>query len=164
MKVILLLILFNLSLSAQKREFFTFPDLENKIGTHFPIENYEKQNGENFRSEYLKGKTTLINFWSTTCEPCLKELPYLNKLKEMLGDRANFIAITFDSKEKVDKFLAKREFNYQHITNSGGQLKSYFPVLRNPMSFITDKNGNIIEITGIIDENKLDTIIKILNE
>lgn len=154
----------SLSLTAQQREFWTFPDLESKIGQHFPIENYKNQNGKNLNSDYLQGKMTFINFWATTCEPCIKELPYLNKLKETLGEKVNFIAITQDNKEKVENFLKKREFNFQHITDSGQELKSYFSILRNPMTFIVDKHGNIKEITGIIDENKFDTVVKILNE
>lgn len=148
------LIFSNFLLTAQQKTFWVQPDLENKIDKHFPIENYKNQENKNFNPDDLKGKTTLINFWSTTCEPCIKELPYLNKLKETLGDKVNFIAITYDSKEKVDKFLEKHEFNFQHITDSGKELKSYFPILRNPRTFIVDKNGNIKEITGIVDENK----------
>ncbi len=159
-----LLMIISLSLVAQQRQFQIQPDLENKIGTHFPIEKYKNPEGKNFNAENLKGKTTFINFWSTTCEPCLKELPYLNKLKETSGAKANFIAITYDNKEKVDKFLAKHNFNFQHITDSGQELKSYFPILRNPLNFIIDKNGNVKEITGIVDETKFDTIVKILNE
>ncbi|SEV92183.1 Thiol-disulfide isomerase or thioredoxin [Chryseobacterium wanjuense] len=162
--IILFSILFYCLLTAQERYFFIQPDLESKIGKHFPIENYKNQQGENFTSDDLKGKITFINFWSTTCEPCIKELPYLNKLKETLGTQVNFLAITHDSKEKVDKFLAKREFNFSHITDSGQELKSYFPILRNPLTFIIDKNGNVKEITGIVDETKFDTIVKILNE
>ena len=157
-------ILFCLFITAQQRQFGVQPDLENKIGKHFPIENYKKQDGSSFNSDDLKGKITLINFWSTTCEPCIKELPYLNKLKESLQNKANFIAITYDNKEKVDKFLTKHEFNFQHITDSGQELKSYFPILRNPMTFLIDNNGDVKEITGIVDETKFDMIIKILNE
>lgn len=150
--------------NAQQREFFTFPDLENKIGKPFPIENYKNPKGQNFHADEMKGKMTFINFWSTTCEPCLKELPYLNKLKETLGEKAHFIAITYDTKEKVDQFLAKRTFNFQHITDSSQELKSYFPILRNPMTFIVDKNGIIKEITGTVDETKFAALVKILNE
>ena len=160
----LFLLIINLSLTAQKRQFFTQPDLENKIGKHFPIENYKNQEGQNFNSNNLQGKNTFINFWSTTCEPCIKELPYLNKLKETLGTNVNFIAITHDHKEKVAQFLAKQDFNFQHITDSGQELKSYFPILRNPLTFIVDKNGSIKEITGIVDETKFDAIVKILSE
>ncbi|MDQ0592950.1 thiol-disulfide isomerase/thioredoxin [Chryseobacterium ginsenosidimutans] len=162
--ITIFLLIISLSIKAQQRHFFTQPDLEGKIGKHFPIENYKNSDDRNFNPNDLKGKITLINFWSTICEPCIKELPYLNKLKEILGDKVNFIAITQDNKDKVERFLAKREFNFLHITDSGQELKSYFPILRNPLTFIVDKNGNIKEITGIVDETKFDTIVKILNE
>ncbi len=81
-----------------------------------------------------------------------------------MGNKANFIAITYDSHEKTAQFLSKREFNFLHITDSGKQLKSYFPLIGNPMTFILDKNGTIREITGTVDETKTETILKILNE
>lgn len=162
--ITLLLITISSFIVAQQRAFTTHPSLENKIGKHFPIENYKNQNGENFKSDYLKGKTTFINFWSTTCEPCIDELPYLNKLKEKLGSKVKFIAITHDNNEKVEKFMIKHEFNFQHITDSLKELQTYFKLIRNPMTFVIDKNGNIQEITGTIDESKFEMLIKILNE
>lgn len=115
---------------TQQRALGTHPDLENKIGKHFPIEDYKNENGRNFTADDLKGKNTLINFWSTTCKPCLEELPYLNTIQETLGDKAYFIAITYDNKENVTGLLEKKKFNFLHITDSGSQLKSYFPVVR----------------------------------
>ncbi|WP_374461992.1 TlpA family protein disulfide reductase [Chryseobacterium taeanense] len=154
----------NLSLNAQQRSFQAHPFLEKKIGQHFPIENYKNDEGKNFSPTELEGKISLINFWSTNCAPCIEELPYLNKLKEALGTKVNFIAITHDPKEKVDKFLAKHTFNFVHITDSEQELKSYFSLIRNPLNFIIDKNGNVQEITGNIDETKMEQILKILNE
>ena len=162
--IILLLITLSSIITAQQRVFTPHPALENKIEKHFPIENYKNKNGENFKPDYLNNKTTFINFWSTTCEPCIEELPYLNKLKEKLGDKVNFIAITHDNKDKVEKFLFKHEFNFQHITDSLKELQSYFKLIRNPMTFIIDKKGNIQEITGTIDESKFEIVMKILNE
>ncbi len=158
------LIFLNLSLNAQQRSFQAHPFLEKKIGQHFPIENYKNDEGKNFSPTELEGKISLINFWSTNCAPCIEELPYLNKLKEALGTKVNFIAITHDPKEKVDKFLAKHTFNFVHITDSEQELKSYFSLIRNPLNFIIDKNGNVQEITGNIDETKMEQILKILNE
>lgn len=162
--ITLLLITISSFIAAQQRVLTTHPSLENKIGKHFPIENYKNQDGESFTSDYLKDKPTFINFWSTTCEPCIEELPYLNKLKEKLGDKVKFIAITHDNNERVEKFLTKHEFNFQHITDSLKELQSYFKLIRNPMNFIIDKNGNIQKITGTIDESKFDLIVKILSE
>lgn len=162
--ITLFLAILSCFMNAQQRIFPTHPSLENKIGTHFPIEHYKNQDGKNFRTNHLQDKLTFINFWSTSCEPCIEELPYLNKLKETFGEKVNFIAITHDSKEKVTRFLVKKNFNFQHITDSSQELQSYFTLVRNPMSFILDKSGNIEEITGSIDESKFNMLLEILNK
>lgn len=159
----LFLLLLTLSLNAQ-RYFQAHPFLEKKIGQHFPIENYKNKEGKNYRADELQGKISLINFWSTTCEPCIGELPYLNKLEETLGTKVNFIAITHDPQKKVDRFLINHTFNFMHITDSVKELQSYFSVIRNPVTFIIDKKGNVQEITGNIDEEKANLILTILNE
>jgi tRNA(Glu) U13 pseudouridine synthase TruD len=40
-------------------------------------------------------------------------------------DRFNFVAITFDDKEKVSKLLLKRKFDFTHIVNSLNSLKNW---------------------------------------
>ncbi len=149
---------------AQRKMFNRFPDLENKMGTHFPIEIFKKNDSKNYSSSYLKGKPTLVNFWSTTCEPCLEELPYLKEIETTLGSKVNFVAITYDSKEKVNKFLSKKSFNFLHITDALPQLKLLLPIIRNPMSFIIDRNGNIKEIYGSINGDNLELIEESLKE
>ena len=68
-----------------------------------PLPAFELQNLENHlktNADY-KGKVTLINLWFTACAPCITEIPYLNYLKDLYQDQVNFVAITFDSKDKV---------------------------------------------------------------
>ncbi|WP_081411632.1 TlpA family protein disulfide reductase [Chryseobacterium gregarium] len=161
--VILFLLVCNSILIAQTSQFRTFPDMEKKLGTHFPIENYKDKDGKNFDSNYLKGKNTLINLWFTNCAPCIKEIPVLNELKESVPN-ANFIAITHDPADKVNNFLLKRSYTFFQITDAGKQLQSYLMVQRFPMSFILDKEGNIREIMGLVSEDKLPMIKKILRE
>lgn len=162
--VTLFLLIISLHSTAQNNPSRTFPDLENRLDTHFPIKNFKDQKGENYSTDYLKGKTTLINLWFTVCEPCLKEMPSLNKLKKSIGSKVNFIGITPDSEEKVNQFLLKHEFDFQQITGADQQLKQLFVVQRYPTSFIIDKNGIIKEIIGIVTEEKLNSIEKMLNE
>lgn len=158
-----ILLLLSLNFNAQ-RHFQPHPLLKKKVGQHFPIENYKDDKGKNFSADELEGKVSLINFWSTTCVPCIEELPYLNKIQETFGTKVHFIAITHDPKEKVDRFLTTHEFNFIHITNSLKELQSYFSPIRNPTTFIIDKKGNVQEITGNIDEEKMNLIIAVLNE
>ncbi|MEC5173964.1 TlpA disulfide reductase family protein [Chryseobacterium nepalense] len=160
--VILFLLVSNCLLLAQS-SFRTFPDMEKKLGTHFPIEEYKDKDGKNFDSNYLKGKNTLINLWFINCAPCIKEIPILNELKESFPN-ANFIAITHDPLDKVNNFLLKRNYTFYQVTDAGKQLQSYLMVQRFPMSFILDKEGKIREITGLINEDKIQEIKKMLNE
>lgn len=160
---ILLLITCNLLSMAQNAPLRTFPDMVNKLGTRFPIENYKDKNGQNFSSDYLKGKKSLINLWFTRCPPCLKEIPILNELKGSLPN-VNFMAITHDTSEKVNNFLAERNYTFYQITDAGKQLQSYLTIQRFPMSLILDKEGIIREVIGNVTEEKLPEIKQLLSE
>ncbi len=70
------------------------------------------------RNKIDKNKPTLVNIWFESCSPCKGELPALNLFEEKYHDKINFVSITFESKEKVEKFLKKNTFNFTHIEDS----------------------------------------------
>jgi thiol-disulfide isomerase/thioredoxin len=63
--------------------------------------------GEEVNSDKLKGKIVMINFWSTSCGPCLEEIPQLNKLKEKYDKDVHFIAIAPDKKKDIQYIKEK---------------------------------------------------------
>ena len=77
-----------------------------------------------------KDKPTFVNFWFTSCPPCIEEMPALNELKEKYKDRINFVSITFDTKEKVEKFLKKYEFDYVKYTAEYTALNAKASILK----------------------------------
>ena len=100
-----------------------------------------------FSSERLIGKPTMINFWFTRCAPCIDEMPVLNKIKEKYKDDFNFIAITYEKKEDVEKFLKKHPFNFKHLVDAKdftGQLG----IQAYPMNLFLDKNGVLKYVKG----------------
>lgn len=70
------------------------------------------------RNKIDKNKPTLVNIWFESCSPCKGELPALNLFEEKYHDKITFVSITFESKEKVEKFLKKNTFNFTHIEDS----------------------------------------------
>ncbi|WP_108802065.1 TlpA disulfide reductase family protein [Aquimarina sp. Aq107] len=103
--------------------------------------------GDRINISDLEGKPTLLNFWFTNCPPCIDEMPELNKLKEHFGERVNFVAVTYESKEKVEKFLKKYRFDFRHIIDA----KEYTDALEMksfPNNIILDKNGVVKNIEG----------------
>ncbi|WP_219006747.1 TlpA family protein disulfide reductase [Aquimarina litoralis] len=112
--------------------------------------------GDRLYTTELEGKPTLVNFWFTKCKPCIDEMPELNKLKKEYGDRINFVAITYESKEKVEAFLQKRDFNFIQVVDAQSYVDT-LEIQAFPKNILLDKNGAISYIENgipyIRDEN-----------
>jgi len=116
------------------------------LGTHFAIKDLNfLSNAAGKKINYEK--PTFINFWFTNCIPCIEELAALNELREKYKDKVNFIAITFDDKEKVGYFLSKHKFDFIHAINEK-KLTDSLGIIGYPKSFLLDKNQKIQSIEG----------------
>jgi len=74
--------------------------------------NFEDISGNKLQKSHLKGKVIVINFWFTSCQPCISEMPLLNNLVAAYKDtNVVFIAPALSSKESIDKFLKKYKFD-----------------------------------------------------
>jgi thiol-disulfide isomerase/thioredoxin len=113
----------------------------------FPKFDLNTLTKENFDSEQLKGKPTMINFWFTRCAPCIDEMPILNKIKEKYKDDFNFIAITYEKEEDVKNFLKKHPFNFEHLINAK-EFTEQLGIKAYPMNLFLDKNGVLKYVKG----------------
>ncbi|MFD2552431.1 TlpA family protein disulfide reductase [Bizionia sediminis] len=119
-------------------------DYKNK---EFPKFDLNTLADKNFDSEKLKGKPTMINFWFTRCAPCIDEMPVLNKIKEKYKDDFNFISITYEKKEAVQKFLKKHPFEFEHLINAK-EFINQLGIQAYPMNLFLDKNGVLKYVKG----------------
>lgn len=124
--------------SKQRTPYRKFMD---KIGEDFPLELFGIK---------TNGKPIFVNFWFTTCPPCIKEIPELNEIAEKYEGKADFVAITFNKKDQVDTFLTTRPINFTHITDQGQNLRQ-FGVRSYPMNVLLDKDGKILYVDGILN-------------
>src|SRR6202011_2004175 len=55
------------------------------------------------------GRLVLINLWATWCEPCLREMPSLERMQSRLGDKITVVAVSEDrgGSKVVEPFIAK---------------------------------------------------------
>lgn len=63
---------------------------------------------------------TMVNIWSTTCGPCIEEMPQLQKLYESLPENVNLLSICTDGADDIE--LAK-----EIINDAGGQFNVLLP-------------------------------------
>jgi peroxiredoxin len=99
--------------------------------------------GKNIRSADWKGKVVVINFWFTTCPPCVSEMPAFNRLSNEYKNRnVLFLGITFSTKKDVQDFLKKRPFNI-NIAPDADSIEKIFAVQQHPLTLIVDQSGLI---------------------
>lgn len=145
-----------------RKNFNPYAKFEKNKGKKFKISKFYDNEGKKISENQLVGKPTILNFWFTRCTPCIAELPYFNKLKTKFGNKLNYVAITFDSKTKVDKFLKKTDFDFLHITDSRKQIND-LEINAYPMTYILNNEGKIYEIYGSgLNDSAYEEIIEIL--
>lgn len=120
---------------------------EQMIGKKLPKFSFKNLNGKQISSNELIGKPIVINMWFTTCSPCVAEMPELNKIKaDPKNSEIHFIAVTYETKEKVNHFLEKKEFNFEHISDAKEYCEKFTD--QYPINIFVDREGVIKHIEG----------------
>ena len=89
----------------------------------------------------FKGKVVFLNFWSTSCAPCIAEMPGMEALLNSLKDeRVAFLAVTQDDETTVRAFLKKQPMRFPAYLSSDKPPADLF-TLGIPTTFILDARG-----------------------
>jgi peroxiredoxin len=96
----------------------------------------------------LKGTPAVLNFWSSTCAPCIREMPSLQTLyKQLGGETAQFLGIDVgDSLNDGQKMLEKTGVTYPQARDPKSQLVAAFGGTALPDTVLIDASGTIVGI------------------
>ncbi len=115
--------------------------LKEMIGKHAPDFTLKDLNGKKWRLSSLRGKVVVLNFWFTSCAPCIQEMPTLNDLVEKYEpEGVVFLALTFNDVKDVKDFLKEHKFEYTLLPESM-EVNEKYKVSEFPVSFVIDRNG-----------------------
>ena len=117
------------------------------VGVDIPNFTTTSIDGKSIDSESLKGKLTIINFWFTTCAPCVAEIPGFNAIVKKYGkDKINFISIAKNKKPEIEAFLEKHPWDFAHISNEDDLIKKTFKIqFGYPTTYLLNKDAQIIK-------------------
>lgn len=109
--------------------------------------------GKTVRLSDYAGKTVLIDFWSTTCDPCMAEMPHLVELYNKHKD-AGFVvlAISLDgpeSRAQVSSMAHDRGMVFPVLLDEETTVVArYNPKREMPFAVVVDKHGSIVHKRG----------------
>jgi thiol-disulfide isomerase/thioredoxin len=122
------------------------------------LDNFALKNVDDSTWEYRKdhrGRLTLLDFWYTTCGPCLQSIPYLIDLQRSYGGYGlEVIAIDCETgplaeqRSRVMSVRGRYHINYTTLLSNGGldrcPVMQQFQATYFPMLVLLDESGNII--------------------
>jgi peroxiredoxin len=110
------------------------------IGRPLPAFVLSDTAGRPLESKSLRGQAVVLNLWFTACAPCVAEMPALNRIQ---ADPANaavvFLALTYESGEKVRAFLQKRAFTFRQLVGAQAYCNQFTSSY--PLSIFVDRDG-----------------------
>lgn len=90
----------------------------------------------------FRGKAVLLNFWSTGCPYCVREMPDLQAVhQEASRDRVVVTVNVGDTAEKVASFLKERNLTFETLLDDSGSVARLYRVMGIPCFFAIDKEG-----------------------
>lgn len=95
----------------------------------------------------LKGeKLTVIDFWATWCQPCVRSMPLLNEIAEDFQDRGvSFIGVSVDgsrNQSKIAPFIRSMGIAYPVLRDMDSSMMKNLGVTAVPTLLIYDSSGN----------------------
>lgn len=91
----------------------------------------------------LRGKVVLIDFFASWCEPCMKELPELEKLHKELAERGVVVlGINIDRERKNAVELVSRfKLSFQVLLDPESKVAEKYDPPKMPSSYVVDSSG-----------------------
>ena len=145
----------------------------------FPSFEGKDLDGNEVKSDELfsANAVTVVNFWFTTCSPCVGELGDLDALNKELADKGGALigvnAFTLDGDETAiadaKDVLAKKGATYQNVYFDSSSAAGAFTsnIFAFPTTYVVDRNGNIVgePIVGAITEkNQAETLQSLIDQ
>ena len=145
----------------------------------FPAFEGKDLDGNTVKSDELfsGNAVTVVNFWFTTCNPCVGELAELDALNKELAEKGGSLigvnTFTLDGDEaaisEAKDVLAKKGATYQNVYfDSDGEAGRFTTnIFAYPTTYVVDRSGNIVgePIVGAITEKKqAETLQKLIEQ
>ena len=145
----------------------------------FPSFEGKDLDGNEVKSDELfsANAVTVVNFWFTTCSPCVSELGDLDALNKELAEKGGALiginAFTLDGDETAiadaKDVFAKKGATYQNVYFDSSSPAGAFTanIFAFPTTYVVDRNGNIVgePIVGAITEkNQAETLQSLIDQ
>lgn len=126
-----------------------------QISAKFFDAKFKDVSGKTVDLSALRGKTVVVNFWSTWCPPCVEEMPMFDEVQQQWKNKnVVFVGIAADQADNVKAFIKKTPVSYPIVIGEQASIdlsrelgNRYdavpFTVIINPQQHISSRHAGI---------------------
>lgn len=107
--------------------------------------------GTDVTLDELKGKPIVLNFWSSNCGPCKREMPEFQSYYERYGDRIEFVMVDVigfngETRAQAMRFIEQSGYDFPVYFDTFGDASRAYDLNSVPRSFFITARGNVAMI------------------
>ena len=104
----------------------------------------------------------VVNFWASSCVPCVDEMPEFEAVHRDLGDTVTFVGVnTADRPSDADEFAASTGVTYTLVRDPDGAAAQAFGLIALPTTIVFDEAHQPVTLhTGRLTEESLRSAIE----
>lgn len=137
---------------AAQRRFSTARNLRGQAAPDFHLPLYgpgarEELRGavssDSLRLSRLRGKIVFLNFWFTSCAPCVEENPVFERLSKQLGpEGVEFVGVVFgENLERIAKYMDKANLSFRQVIDTKSKVAHQYGTYAAPTTYVIDRAG-----------------------
>jgi thiol-disulfide isomerase/thioredoxin len=94
-----------------------------------------------------RGQALVVNFWGSWCQPCVKEMPDLQRVHESLGDDVAFLGVNVRDNDPADalEMIERTGVTYDVAIDPDGELIRELGVVNFPTTVLILPDGTIVD-------------------
>jgi len=115
-----------------------------EVGKPAPSVTLQGFDGADVPIESLQGKPTVINFWASSCVPCVKEMPLLEQAYQELGTEVNFVGVdVFEAPDLGRDMIARTGVTYPQTVDPTNEVLTRFGGVQLPHTVVLRADGTV---------------------
>lgn len=108
-----------------------------------PIDLYTP-GGDPFTLSSLLGKVVLVNFWATWCEPCVTEMPSLQRVRDRFAPGFEVLGVNYqEGPARIQAFVDKSGITFPIVRDTDGAVAKAWGARIFPSSYLVDRAGHV---------------------
>ena len=118
-----------------------------EVGQQVPQFSVKDETGREVKLTDYRGKLVFLNFWATSCEECIDEMPEMELMNRAFKERKfQMLAVSVDTDwDTVRKFRTDYNLTLPAFLDPGHEVSKLYKVSKYPETFLIDAKGSLIQ-------------------